>query len=114
VRLRDIKGEPFIKPSKTAPTLRKIIEDSLKRSGLDIGANHEVHNFAHAFSMIASIRAVALLPTYAKTFLPSSLVSRPIQGDVLTFDFVVGYSEANASHTLKLFLAGVDDPIGRS
>jgi LysR family hca operon transcriptional activator len=35
IQLRDIKGEPFIKPSKTAPTLRKIIEDTLKRSGLD-------------------------------------------------------------------------------
>ena len=31
IKLREIKGEPFIKPSKTAPTLRKIIEDSLKR-----------------------------------------------------------------------------------
>ena len=43
IQLREIKGEPFIKPSKTAPTLRKIIEDTLKRSGLDTHANHEVH-----------------------------------------------------------------------
>jgi LysR family transcriptional regulator, hca operon transcriptional activator len=42
VQLRDIKGEPFIKPSKTAPTLRKLIEDSLEQSGLDISAVHEV------------------------------------------------------------------------
>jgi LysR family transcriptional regulator, hca operon transcriptional activator len=27
IKLRELKGEPFIKPSKTAPTLRKIIED---------------------------------------------------------------------------------------
>jgi LysR family hca operon transcriptional activator len=42
IKLREIEGEPFIKPSKTAPTLRKTIEDSLKRAGLDIHANHEV------------------------------------------------------------------------
>lgn len=114
IKLREIKGEPFIKPSKTAPTLRKIIEDSLKRSGLDIRANHEVHNLAHAFSMISSTRAVALLPAYAKNFLPSSVTSRPIQGDVPMVDFVVGYSKANASPILKLFLAGVDDLISRA
>ena len=30
IQLRDLKDEPFIKPSKTAPTLRKIIEDFLR------------------------------------------------------------------------------------
>jgi hypothetical protein len=29
-------------------------------------------------------------------------------------DFVVGYSKANASHILKLFLTGVDDLIARA
>jgi LysR family transcriptional regulator, hca operon transcriptional activator len=109
IRLRDIKGEPFIKPSKTAPTLRKIIEDSLKRSGLDIRAVHEVHNLAHAFSMIASTRAVTLLPLYAKNYLPSSVGCRPIQGKAPTVELVVGYNKANASHILKLFLSRVDD-----
>jgi LysR family hca operon transcriptional activator len=109
IRLRQIKGEPLIKPSKTAPTLRKIIEDSLQRSGLDIGAVHEVHNLAHAFSMIASTRAVTLLPAYAKNFLPSSVASRPIRGNAPTVDLAVGYNKANTSHLLKLFLERVND-----
>ena len=113
VRLRDIKGEPFIKPSKTAPTLRKLIEDCLKRSGLDIRAEHEVHNLAHAFSMITSTRAVTLLPAYAKNFLPTSVASRPIQGDAPTLDLVVAYNKASTSPTLKLFLARVDKLIAR-
>jgi LysR family transcriptional regulator, hca operon transcriptional activator len=111
IRLREIKGEPFIKPSKTAPTLRKIIEDSLKRSGVDTRAIHEVHNLAHAFSMIASTRAVTLLPAYAKNFLPSSIVSRPIHGEAPTVDLALGYNKANTSHILKLFLARVEDMI---
>lgn len=105
IQLRDLKGEPFIKPSKTAPTLRKIIEDALRRSGLDLLAIHEVHNLAHAFSMIASTGAVTLLPQYAKNYLPSSVVCRPIQGDVPTVDLVVGYNKASMSPILELFLS---------
>ena len=114
IRLREIKGEPFIKPSNTAPTLRKIIEDSLKRSGVDSSAIHEVHNLAHAFSMIASTRAVTLLPAYAKNFLPSSVASRPIHGDAPTVDLAVGYNKANTSHVLKLFLERVDSLAARA
>src|SRR5713226_10287584 len=36
VELREIVGETFIIPSNTAPTLRAVIDDYLKRSGLDI------------------------------------------------------------------------------
>jgi LysR family transcriptional regulator, hca operon transcriptional activator len=114
IKLREIKGEPFIKPSKTAPTLRKIIEDSLERSGVDIRATHEVHNLAHAFSIIASTRAVTLLPAYAKNFLPVALTSRPIQGDAPTVDLVVGYNKANSSPILKLFLTRVGKLIARA
>ena len=114
IKLREIKGEPFIKPSKTAPTLRKIIEDSLERSGVDIRATHEVHNLAHAFSIVASTHAVTLLPAYAKNFLPAALTSRPIQGDAPTVDLVVGYNKANSSPILKLFLTRVDKLIARA
>jgi LysR family hca operon transcriptional activator len=114
IQLREIKGEPFIKPSKTAPTLRKIIEDSLKRSGLDINAKYEVHNLAHAFSMIASTGAVTLLPAYAKNFLPRTVTSRPIRGDAPTVDLVVGYNKANTSRILQLFLARVHELITRA
>ncbi len=114
IKLREIKGEPFIKPSKTAPTLRKIIEDSLERSGVDIRATHEVHNLAHAFSIIASTHAVTLLPAYAKNFLPVALTSRPMQGDAPTVDLVVGYNKANSSPILKLFLMRVGKLIARA
>lgn len=109
IRLPEIKGEPFIKPSKTAPTLRKTIEDALKRFGLDIRADHEVHNLAHAFSIIASTGAVTLLPAYARSYLPPSVVGRPIKGDAPTVDLVVGYDTANTSPILSLFLSRLGD-----
>src|SRR5258705_5103114 len=72
IELREIVGETFIIPSKTAPTSRVVIEDYLKRSGLDIIPDHEVDNITHAVSMIASTGAVALLPAYPNNL--SSLV----------------------------------------
>jgi LysR family transcriptional regulator, hca operon transcriptional activator len=109
VEPREIVGESFIIPSNTAPTLRVVIEDYLKRSGLDINPDHEVDNLAHCVSMIASTRAVMLLPAYAKNFLPWSVTSRPIRGDAPTIDLVVGYNKANASPILKLFLSRIDE-----
>ena len=109
IELREIVGETFIIPSKTAPTSRVVIEDYLKRSGLDIIPDHEVDNITHAVSMIASTGAVALLPVYANNLLPSSVTSRPIRGDAPTVDLVVGYNKANRSPILKLFLSRVDD-----
>ena len=109
VELREIVGETFLIPSKTAPTSRVVIEDYLKRSGLDIIPDHEVDNITHAVSMIASTGAVALLPAYPNNLLPWSVTSRPIRGDAPTIDLVVGYNKANRSPILKLFLSRVDD-----
>jgi LysR family hca operon transcriptional activator len=109
VELQEIVGETFIIPSKTAPTSRAVIEDYLKRSGLDIIPDHEVDNITHAVSMIASTGAVALLPAYPSNLLPWSVTSRPIRGDAPTIDLVVGYNKANRSPILKLFLSRVDD-----
>ena len=71
VELREIVSETFIIPSKTAPPSRVVIEDYLKRSGLDIIPDHEVDNITRAVSLIASTGAVALLPAYPNN--PSSL-----------------------------------------
>jgi LysR family hca operon transcriptional activator len=92
VDLREIVGETFIIPSKTAPTSRAVIEDYLKRSGLAIVPAHEVDNITHAVSIIASTGAVALLPAYPNNLLPWSVTSRPIRGDAPAIDLVIGYT----------------------
>jgi LysR family hca operon transcriptional activator len=53
------------------------------------------------------------MPAYAKNLLPGSVVSRPLSGDVPTIDLAIGYSKANTSPTLKLFLSRVDELIAR-
>jgi len=109
----DIVGETFIAVSNTAPVGRKVVDDYLRRSGIDIKPDHEADHLAMAMSLVASTRGVALLPAYARNLLPSSLISRPLQGDVPTIDLVVGYSKTNTSPILKLFLSRIDDLIAR-
>jgi len=110
---REIIGETFISVSNTAPTLRAVIDDYLERSNLGIRPDHEVDNLAMAMSLIASTRGVAFLPAYARNFMPWSVISRPIKGDAPTIDLVIGYSKANTSPTLKLFLSRADELIDR-
>src|SRR5438876_4298558 len=109
----DLAGETFISVSKTAPVLRVVIDDYLKRLNLDIKPDHEVDNLAMAMSLVALTSSVDFLPAYARNFLPWSVISRPIKGDTPTIDLVIGYNRANASPTLKLFLSRLDELIAR-
>jgi LysR family transcriptional regulator, hca operon transcriptional activator len=110
---RELAGETFITVSTTAPTLRATINALITRLGLDIHPRHEVDNLAMAMSLIASTGGVALLPAYAKNFLPGSVISRPLTGDPPKIDLVIAYSTANTSPTLKLFLSGIDGLLSR-
>jgi LysR family hca operon transcriptional activator len=105
IAIADIADETFINVSKTAPALRRVIEEYLKKSGLEITPAHEVDNLAMAMSLVASTRGVALLPAYAQNFLPWSVISRPLTGEVPTIDLAVGYRKSNPSATLKLFVS---------
>jgi LysR family hca operon transcriptional activator len=109
----DIVGETFVSVSSTAPALRVVIDDYLERSNLRIRPDHEADNLAMAMSLIASTRGIALLPAYARNFMPWSVVSRPIKGNAPTIDLVIGYNKANTSRTLKLFLSSLDELIAR-
>jgi LysR family transcriptional regulator, hca operon transcriptional activator len=109
----DTVGETFVSVSNTAPALRVVINNYLEQSNLSIRPDHEVDNLAIAMSLIASTRGVALLPAYAQNFMPWSVISRPIKGNTPTIDLVIGYSKANTSTTLKLFLSRLDELIAR-
>jgi LysR family hca operon transcriptional activator len=105
---REFVGEIFIGGSNKASVLRAVTEDYLRRCGLDIKLDHGVDNMAMAISLVASTRGLALMPTYAKNLLPLSVVSRPLEGEAPTIDLAVGYSKANTSSILKLFLSKLE------
>jgi LysR family hca operon transcriptional activator len=110
---RDLVGEPFVAVSKTAPVLRKIIDNYLKRSGVNITPAHEADHVTMGMSLIVSARGVGLLPAYAQNFLFSSVTSRPLKGVAPTVDLVLGYRKSNQSPILKLFLSRLDELMAR-
>jgi hypothetical protein len=98
-------GETFVIVSDTAPVLRAVIDDYLKRSGINITPDHEADHLSMGMSLIASTHVVGLLPAYAQNFLPSSVTSRPLEGDTPTIELVLGYKKSNESPILKLLLS---------
>jgi LysR family hca operon transcriptional activator len=110
---RDLVGETFVTVSDTAPVLRVVIDNYLKRSRINITPAHEADHLAMGMSLIASTRGVGMLPAYAQSFLPSSVTSRPLKGDTPTIDLVLGYKKSNHSPILKLLLSRLDDLVAR-
>src|SRR6202140_2250363 len=109
VRPQDFIGEIFIGGSNKASVLHAVTEGYLRRSGLDLKLAHGVDNLAMAMSLVASTRGLALLPAYAENLLPWSVVTRPLEGEPPTIDLAVGYSKANTSPILKLFLSRLEE-----
>jgi LysR family transcriptional regulator, hca operon transcriptional activator len=110
---RDLVSETFVSVDDTAPVLRKVIDNYLKRSAINIKPTHEVDNLAMAMSLVASTGGVGLLPAYAQNFLLSSVTSRPLKGDTPTIELVLGYEKSNQSSILRLLLSRLDELVAR-
>jgi LysR family transcriptional regulator, hca operon transcriptional activator len=111
---RDLAGETFVIVSDTAPVLRVVIDNYLKRSGANIKPAHEADHITMGMSLIASTGGVGLLPAYAESFLPPSVTSRPLKGNTPTIELVLGYKKSNKSPILKLLLSRLDELIARA
>jgi LysR family hca operon transcriptional activator len=116
ITLQEIARERFISVSGTAlsisgkqPALRRTIDRFLRENGIEIRPSYEVDNLGGVMSLIASTGGVALLPLYAKTFLPDAVTTRPLDGSGPKIDLSVGYRKANSSPILKLFLSRVGE-----
>jgi LysR family transcriptional regulator, hca operon transcriptional activator len=114
LRPQDFVGEIFIGGSNKATVLRAVTEDYFRRWGRAMRLDHGVDNMAQAMSLVASTGGLALMPAYAKNLLPSSVVSRPLEGEAPRIDLAVGYSKANTSPILKLFLSRLDELVGQN
>ncbi len=108
VDVRELASEAFVGFSDVPHVLRAVVDDYLHRSGVALTPAFRIDNFAMGLSLIASTRAVGLLPTYVEPLLPWSVVSRPLAGEPPTIDLAVGWRPDNSSPVLQTFLAGID------
>ena len=110
----EIMNETFYLPSKSAPAVRRAVLEYFNRARIDLKVEHEVHNVVHAISMITSTHAVMLLPAYTRRYLPESITTRPVKGEVPTLDLVIAHHKSNNSPILKLLLSRVGKLAGAS
>jgi LysR family transcriptional regulator, hca operon transcriptional activator len=120
IRLDELVGETFISVSGTAlsisgkqPALRRTIDRFLNDNRVEIRPSHEVDNLGAVVSLITSTGGVALLPQYAKTFLPDSVTTRPLDGFGPKIELSLGYRKTNPSPILKLFLSRATELVAR-
>jgi len=111
---RDLVGEIFVSVSNTAPVLRGVIDNYLKRSGIKITPDHEVDHVVMGVTLVASTGGIGLLPAYAQNFLTSSVTSRPLKGAAPSVELVLGYKKSNESPILKLLLSRLDELVARA
>src|ERR1700719_3249080 len=109
----DLVGETFVTVAHSAPVLRGVIDNYLKRSGFNLTPAHEIDHVVMGMTVIASTRGVGLLPAYAQNFLTRSVTSRPLKGKTPTVDLVFGYKKSNKSPILKLLLSRLDELVAR-
>jgi len=110
---QDLVGETFVAVSHTAPVLRKVIDNYLKRSRIKITPVHEVDHVVMGVSLIASTGGIGLLPAYAQNFLTSFVTSRPLKGAAPTVELVLGYKKSNESPVLRLLLSRLEELVAR-
>jgi PAS domain S-box-containing protein len=109
---QDLVGETFATAAKTAPVLRRAIDDYLERSGVNITPTDEIDHPGQAVSLV-SAGAVLIFPRYLQNFLPDSATMRPFKGDPPTIDLVLGYKKSNESPILKFLISRLDDLAAR-
>ncbi len=61
INSRDLVGETFVTVSDTAPVLRVVIDNYLKRSGTKIRPAHKADRLAMGMPLMASTHGVGLL-----------------------------------------------------
>jgi LysR family transcriptional regulator, hca operon transcriptional activator len=110
---RDIAGEPYISPTRTAPAVKAVIDRYAANAGIALDPAYEAENLSMAMSLVASTGGVTLLPLYAENLLSPDVVMRPLDGETPTIDLLLGYSKANTSPLLKRFLAKSDELVAR-
>jgi LysR family hca operon transcriptional activator len=112
IRLDQLAREPFISfPERYAPSLRRLIDDYVARSGLAIVPRHEAETLPMVISLALSTGGVSLLPDYARRLLPGSVVSRPLAGEAPTIGLAIGYRRDNRSALLDRFLSEAEGRI---
>jgi LysR family hca operon transcriptional activator len=110
IRPQDLVKEKLVGvPADKSPALRAVTDAYGEKLGIDLSPDYDVDNLSMAMSLVASTGGVALMPLYARNLLPSTVISRPLEGAPPTIDLSLGYNSANTSPLLKTIISRIGD-----
>jgi DNA-binding transcriptional LysR family regulator len=101
----------IILPGPICRTRKAAIETYAAKSSVVLKPAYDAENLSSVLSLVTSTGGVTLQPLYVNLMLPSSVVIRPLQGDVPIIELILSYSRSNTSALLKRFLARTDQLI---
>ncbi len=105
---KELMGELMISMSKrTGPTLRRLVDEYLSRSGVAFRRGTEAENLMSAIALVLSEHAICLMPSYSKRLLSSSTVWRPLKEPVPIIEMSIGYRNFRTTPMLQLFLSKI-------
>ena len=106
IPVAEIGKEPFISFSASySPVLRRVIDEYLRDSGLDVTPIHEAETLPMVISFVLSSQGVTLLPAYMRRLLPNSVVERSLAGKPPTIPLALGYNRSNTLPLLQHLLS---------
>ena len=79
------------------------------QAGITLTPTYVADNLSSVASLVTSTGGVALLPAYAESLMPPSVVVRRLAGEAPTIELVIGTNKANTSPLLKFLLSKVED-----
>jgi len=103
----DLRAQEFVGMAERAPTLGLVIESYLRQKRIDLGTVRRGDNPSQVIALVASTRAVALVPDYFASLLPPALVLVSLE-DGPSIDLSLAYRRDNGSPALGFVLDHLD------
>jgi LysR family hca operon transcriptional activator len=101
----DLSEQPFITvAAERAPVLHRAIQEFTRKYSVVPSRCYEAENLTMAFSLIASIGGISLLPEYAFRPCPPTVVAVPLAPAPPMIDIALAYHPDNRSDVLRTFV----------
>jgi LysR family hca operon transcriptional activator len=105
IKPTDFNKQPFIAvAAERAPVLATVIQEFTRKHNIVASECYEAENLAMAFSLIASIDGLSLLPEYAFRLCPPSVVAVPLASTAPMIDLALASHPGNRSSVLNAFI----------
>lgn len=104
VALRDLAGEPFVAPPRSAPAFREIYLNFCRSAGFSPNVVQEGNNPQCMLELVSAGVGVMLVPDVFRRFVSIEVEFRPLSPRLPPLEFHVAWNRSHQSPSLQMFL----------